>query len=97
PPSQAPVLPPAAGSVMAAPQGGVALAASYAAIYGGLDGPRLVWGVVAWLAAGALAAGRQLGGWRARRAAVAATVAFAVVVASYVAARLVEARPGHFL
>jgi HemX protein len=76
---------------------GVALAVSYAAIYGGLDGPRVVWGVVAWLAAGALAAGRQLGGWRARRAAVAATLAFAVVVASYVAARVVEARPGHFL
>jgi HemX protein len=76
---------------------GVALAASYSAAYGGLDGPRVVWGIVAWLAAGALAAGRQLGGWRARRAAVAAAVAFGLVVASYVAARAVEARPGHFL
>jgi HemX protein len=76
---------------------GVVLAAGYSAAYGGLDGPRVVWGVVAWLAAGALAGGRQLGGWRARRAAVAAAVAFGVVVASYVAARAVEARPGHFL
>jgi ABC-type uncharacterized transport system permease subunit len=49
------------------------------------------------IAALATAAGRQLGGWRARRAAVAATLAFAVVVASYVAARVVEARPGQFL
>lgn len=76
---------------------GVALAASYSAAYGGLDGPRLVWGVVAWLTAGALAAGRQLAGWQARRAAVAATVAFGVVAVSYIAARMVEARPGHFL
>jgi HemX protein len=76
---------------------GVMLAAGYAATYGGLDAPRVVWGAVAWLAAGVLAASRQLAGWRARRAAVAATVAFGVVVASYIAARLVAARPGHFL
>jgi ABC-type uncharacterized transport system permease subunit len=76
---------------------GVVLAASYSAAYGGLDGPRVAWGVVAWLAAAAVAGGRQLAGWRARRAAVAATVAFGVVVASYVAARVFEARPGHFL
>lgn len=76
---------------------GMMLAIGYATTYGGLDGPRVVWGLVAWLAAIALAASRQVNGWGARRAAVAATVAFGIVVASYLAARAVAARPGHFL
>lgn len=76
---------------------GVAIAVRYSSAYGGLDGPRVAWGVVAWVAAGALAGGRLLAGWGARRAAVAATLAFGVVVASYLAARALETRPGYFL
>ncbi|SRR5579883_522254 len=76
---------------------GIVLAGSYSVAYGQLEGPQVIWGGVAWLAAGALALGRQLGGWRARRAAVAATVAFVLVVASYLATRALASRPGHFL
>jgi HemX protein len=76
---------------------GVILAASYAVVYGQLEGPQVVWGSVAWLAAAGLVGGRQLAGWRARRAAVAATIAFTLVVTSYVALRVLAARPGHFL
>jgi ABC-type uncharacterized transport system permease subunit len=76
---------------------GVALAASYAVVYGQLEAPQVVWGGVAWLAAAGLVATRQLAGWRAHRAAVAATIAFALVVTSYVALRVMAARPGHFL
>ena len=76
---------------------GVALAVSYSATYGAADMPQIVWGVGAWIAATALALGRLIGGWRARRAAVIASVAFALILASYVAARAMAARPGQFL
>jgi HemX protein len=76
---------------------GVALAVSYSATYGAADMPQIVWGVGAWAAATALALGRMLGGWRARRAAVIASVAFALILASYVAARVVAAKHGQFL
>ncbi|HSY82039.1 MAG TPA: cytochrome c biogenesis protein CcsA [Gemmatimonadaceae bacterium] len=76
---------------------GVALAVSYSATYGAADIPQIVWGVGAWIAATALALGRLIGGWRARRAAVIASVAFALILASYVAARAMAARPGQFL
>jgi ABC-type uncharacterized transport system permease subunit len=76
---------------------GVALAISYSATYGAADMPQIVWGVGAWAAATALALGRMIGGWRARRAAVIASVAFALILASYVAARVVAARHGQFL
>jgi ABC-type transport system involved in cytochrome c biogenesis permease subunit len=58
---------------------------------------QVIWGSVAWLAAAVLAGTRQLAGWQARRAALASTIAFAIVVASYFAARAVAARPGYFL
>lgn len=76
---------------------GLVLAATYTAVYGHADPPRVAWGLIAWLAATAVALGRILGGWRARRAAVAATIAFVVLVVSYFAARVVAARPGSFL
>jgi ABC-type uncharacterized transport system permease subunit len=76
---------------------GMVLAASYTIAYGQSAGAQLVWGGVAWLAAAVLAGARQLGGWQARRAAVASTIAFGVVVVSYFAARAWAARPGHFL
>lgn len=76
---------------------GIALAVSYSVTYGASDMPQIIWGIGAWVAATALALGRLIGGWRARRAAVIASVAFALILASYVAARAVAARPGQFL
>jgi HemX protein len=76
---------------------GMVLAASYTIAYGQFDGAQIVWGAVAWLAAAALAGARQIGGWRGRRAARMATIAFGLVVTSYIAARAIAARPGHFL
>lgn len=77
--------------------GGVALASTYVLAYGRADGARVAWGLTAWLVVSALALGRVLGGWRARRAAVAAAIAFAVTVITYLAARAMAARPGEFL
>ncbi len=76
---------------------GLVLAVTYAAAYGQFVGPQVVWGGLAWLAAAGLAGGRQLAGWRARRAAVAATIAFGLVITSYLAVRAIATRPGHFL
>jgi HemX protein len=76
---------------------GVILAISYSLTYGAADVPQMVWGVGAWLAVSTLAVGRLVGGWQARRAAVVASVSFALVLASYVAARVVVARHGQFL
>jgi HemX protein len=76
---------------------GMVLAVSYTIAYDQTADAQLVWGGVAWLAAAALAGTRQWGGWQARRAALASTIAFGVVVASYFAARVWAARPGHFL
>ncbi len=76
---------------------GIGLASGYSLVYGQADGPRVVWGIVAWLAASAVAYARLLGGWRARRAAVASAIAFALTLVSYLAARAIAARPGQFL
>jgi ABC-type uncharacterized transport system permease subunit len=76
---------------------GVALAIGYSVRYGATDIPQMVWGVGAWLASTALALGRLLGGWQARRAAIVSSVSFALVLASYVAARVVTAQHGQFL
>jgi ABC-type uncharacterized transport system permease subunit len=76
---------------------GMLLAASYAVAYGLADGPRIAWGILAWCAASVVAMGRLLGGWRARRAAIAAALACALVLVTYIAARVLAARPGQFL
>ncbi len=76
---------------------GMLLAASYAVAFGLADGPRIAWGLLAWAAASVVALGRLLAGWRARRAAIAATVACALVLVTYVAARALAGRPGQFL
>lgn len=76
---------------------GVALAISYSATYGSADLPQILWGVGAWAAATILALGRIAGKWQARRAAVIASVAFALILASYVAARALVASNGQFL
>ena len=56
--------------------------------------PKVVWGVLSWLAfAGALGA-RAGGGRAARRAALATVVGFALVVVSYLLLRVGTAHPG---
>lgn len=68
---------------------GVVLAFAYSANYGAQARLELVWGTAAWLIVSALAFGRVMGGWRARRAALVSSVGFAVVVVMYVAFRVV--------
>lgn len=76
---------------------GVALAGTYAVAHREVDVPKLVWALTAWLAVSAIALGRIAGGWKARRAAVVSSVAFAAVVALYVVVRLAVVSPGRFL
>jgi ABC-type uncharacterized transport system permease subunit len=76
---------------------GIALATSYSIAHETVRIPEIIWGITAWLAATGLAFGRLLGGWQARRAAMAAGVVFVVVVALYVAVRLNSASTGAFL
>jgi len=76
---------------------GVVLAATYSVAYRALDVPQLVWGTGAWLAASALALGRLLGGWQARRAAWVSSLAFVAVLALYVAFRVAGPSGGQFL
>src|SRR6476620_20961 len=68
---------------------GLALAAAYSIAYHKMVVPQLVWGLGAWVCIGALALGRLLRGWQARRAAVMSTVTFASVMALYVVFRVV--------
>ena len=76
---------------------GVALAGTYAVAYDEIDMPKIAWALGAWLAVTAIALGRMIGGWKARRAAIVSSVAFAAVVALYVAVRIAVAAPGRFL
>ena len=48
----------------------------------------------AWLAVSAIALGRIVGGWQARRAAIYSSVSFAAVIALYVAFRVAETNGG---
>jgi HemX protein len=66
---------------------GVALAVAYSIAYHPTDAREVVWGTAAWLTISAVALGRLLGGWEARRAAVVSSVGFAAVVAMYVVLR----------
>ena len=76
---------------------GIALAIGYAITYRGVGTAEVVWGTAAWLCVTALTIGRLLGGWRAHRAATAASAAFAVVVVLYVAVRALSSHGGAFL
>ncbi len=76
---------------------GVVLAATYSMTYEPATGGKIVWAVAAWLCASAIALGRLLGGWRARRAAIASSVGFAAVVVLYVAMRAAGSHAGMFL
>ncbi|HUQ48128.1 MAG TPA: cytochrome c biogenesis protein CcsA [Gemmatimonadaceae bacterium] len=76
---------------------GLALAAAYSIAYNKMVVPQLVWGLGAWVCIGALALGRLLRGWQARRAALMSTVTFASVMALYVVFRVVALNRGQFL
>ena len=76
---------------------GVILAISYSIAYRHLDIPQIIWGLGAWIGVSAIALGRVLGGWQARRAALVSSVSFAAVVALYVAFRLALTPDGRFL
>ncbi|MFL5576522.1 MAG: cytochrome c biogenesis protein CcsA [Gemmatimonadaceae bacterium] len=76
---------------------GIALAVAFSVAYGGVDTAKIVWGIAAWLGVTAVATGRLVGGWRARRAALASSVTFALVVALYLAFRVAGFGGGQFL
>ncbi|MFL5581823.1 MAG: cytochrome c biogenesis protein CcsA [Gemmatimonadaceae bacterium] len=76
---------------------GVVLAVTYSAEYEAVEAHKLVWALAAWLGASALAIGRLLGWWRARRAALLSGMTFVAVVVLYVALRVVAAERGQFL
>lgn len=76
---------------------GTGLASAYSVVYHVGDAHKIIWGLAAWLAATALTAGRTVGGWRARRAAVMSSALFAGVVVLYLAFRVLGTRSGQFL
>jgi HemX protein len=76
---------------------GVALAAAYSFAYKALVVPQIIWGLGAWAGVSALALGRILRGWQARRAAIMSAVTFASVMALYVVFRMAALNRGQFL
>jgi len=76
---------------------GLALAAGYSFEYRALVLLQIIWGVGAWVGVSALALGRLLRGWQARRAAIMSAVTFASVLALYVVFRMASLNRGQFL
>ena len=76
---------------------GLTLAGAYSLEYRALVVPQLIWGVGAWAGVSALALGRVLRGWQARRAAVMSAVTFASVIALYLVFRMASLNRGQFL
>ncbi|HXY32159.1 MAG TPA: cytochrome c biogenesis protein CcsA [Gemmatimonadaceae bacterium] len=76
---------------------GIALSAAYSFALRDADSLKLIWGTSAWLAVTAITAGRVVGGWSSRRAAVVSSILFAAIVVLYVAFRLADPEPGRFL
>jgi ABC-type uncharacterized transport system permease subunit len=76
---------------------GLALAAGYSLEYRALVIPQIVWGLGAWAGVSALAIGRVLRGWQARRAALMSALTFASVIALYVVFRMASLNRGQFL
>lgn len=76
---------------------GLALAAAYSFAYKALVVPQIIWGLGAWAGVSALALGRILRGWQARRAAMVSAVTFASVMALYVVFRMAALNRGQFL
>jgi HemX protein len=76
---------------------GVALAAAYSIAYSKIVMPQIVWGLGAWVCVSALALGRILRGWQARRAALMSSVTFASVIVLYIVFRVAVLNRGQFL
>jgi HemX protein len=76
---------------------GLALAAGYSFEYRAIVLPQIIWGIAAWAGVSALAIGRVLRGWQARRAALMSAVTFASVIALYVVFRMASLNRGQFL
>ena len=76
---------------------GLALAAGYSFEYRAFVLPQLIWGIGAWAGVSALAIGRVLRGWQARRAALMSALTFASVIALYVVFRMASLNRGQFL
>jgi ABC-type transport system involved in cytochrome c biogenesis permease subunit len=76
---------------------GLALAAGYSFEYRAFVLPQMIWGIGAWAGVSALAIGRVLRGWQARRAALMSALTFASVIALYVVFRMASLNRGQFL
>jgi ABC-type uncharacterized transport system permease subunit len=76
---------------------GVALAGAYSIAYRQILMPQIVWGMGAWICVSALALGRILRGWQARRAALMSAVTFASVIVLYIVFRVAVLDRGQFL
>lgn len=76
---------------------GLALAGAYSVAYHAMVLPQIIWGMGAWVGISALALGRVLRGWQAKRAAIMSTVTFASVLALYIVFRVVSLNRGQFL
>jgi HemX protein len=76
---------------------GLALAAGYSFEYRAVVLPQIIWGIGAWVGVSALAIGRVLRGWQARRAALMSALTFASVIALYVVFRMASLNRGQFL
>ena len=76
---------------------GLALAAAYSFQYQAFVLPQIIWGLGAWAGVSALAIGRVLRGWQARRAALMSALTFASVIALYVVFRMASLNRGQFL
>jgi ABC-type uncharacterized transport system permease subunit len=76
---------------------GLTLAGAYSIVYRRVVMPQIVWGMGAWICISALALGRVLRGWQARRAALMSAVTFASVIVLYIVFRLSVMNRGQFL
>jgi HemX protein len=76
---------------------GLALAAGYSFEYRAIVLPQIIWGIAAWAGVSALAIGRVLRGWQARRTALMSALTFASVIALYVVFRMASLNRGQFL
>ena len=76
---------------------GILMGLAYSVSFHQSDMPQVIWGLGAWAGVTALALGRVVRGWEARRAAVAANTAFAGVILLWIAMRVFASQPGKFL
>jgi ABC-type uncharacterized transport system permease subunit len=76
---------------------GILMGLAYSVSFHQSDMPQVIWALGAWAGVTALALGRVVRGWEARRAAVAANAAFAGVVLLWIAMRVFASQPGKFL